>query len=165
VTRPNLLTFPEVARHRDARMAVRFLIVGGISTVVTIGLFNLLVHGGARPLLGSHPVTGYVFAMLAGLAVNYAGNRFWSFDTGHRGNRWVEIAGFLITNAVAVGIPSACLAISRYVLRLDSAFSDNLSANVIGLILATLARWLSYRYVVFGRKGQKTGRLADVERS
>jgi putative flippase GtrA len=67
-------------------MAVRFLIVGGIPTVVTIGLFNLLVHGGARPPLGTHPVTGYALAMLAALALNYAGNRFWSFDTGHRGN-------------------------------------------------------------------------------
>ena len=161
MTRPNnLVTFPRKARQRGVRTAVRFLIVGGISTVVTIGLFNLLVHCGARPLLGTRPVTGYVLAMLAGLAVNYAGNRFWSFDTGHRGNQWIEIAGFLITNAVAIGIPSACLAISRYVLRLDSAFTDNLSANVIGLILATLARWLSYRYVVFGRtRQQAAGRL------
>ena len=111
-------------------------------------------------------MTGYVLAMVAGLAVNYAGNRFWSFDTGHRGDPWVEIASFLITNAVAVGIPSACLAISRYVFRLDSAFADNLSANVIGLILATLARWLSYRYLVFGRTAQKAaGRFSDVERS
>ena len=123
MTRPNnLVTFPRKARQRGVRTAVRLLIVEGISTVVTIGLFNLLVHGGARPLLGTHPVTGYALAMLAGPALNYAGNRFWSFDTGHRGNRWGEIAGFLITNAVAVGIPSACLAVSRYVLRLDSAF-------------------------------------------
>jgi putative flippase GtrA len=165
VTRPNLLTFPRVARHRDVRTAVRFLVVGGISTVVTIGLFNLLVHGGARPLLSTRPVTGYVLAMLAGLAVNYAGNRFWSFDTGHRGNQWIEIASFLITNAVAVGIPSACLAVSRYVLGLDSAFADNLSANVIGLVFATLARWLSYRYVVFGRRRQQAAPvLSDLER-
>ena len=87
MTRPNnLVTFPRKARQRRARTAVRFLIVGGISTVVTIGLFNLLVHGGARPLLGTHPVMGYVLAMVAGLAVNYAGNRLWVFDTGHRGN-------------------------------------------------------------------------------
>ena len=45
-------------------------------------------------------------------------------------------------------------------------FSDNLSANVIGLILATLARWFSYRYVVFGRTRQQVaGRLSDLERS
>jgi hypothetical protein len=70
VTRANnLLTFPRKARQRGVHTAVRFLIVGGISTVVTIGLFNLLVRGGARPLLGTHPVTGYVLAMLAGLAV------------------------------------------------------------------------------------------------
>lgn len=136
-------------RVRKWHTAARFLVVGGVSTVVTIGLFNLLVHVGQQPLLGTHPVTGYALAMLAGLAVNYAGNRFWVFGGAAAGNRWAEVVGFAVTNAVAVAIPSLCLAVSRYVLGLDSAWADNVSANGVGLVLGTLSRWLAYRYLVF----------------
>jgi len=41
--------------------------------------------------------------------------------------------------------------VSRYGLRLDSALADNLSANGVGLVLATTARWVAYRYLVFRR--------------
>lgn len=140
-------------RSHEFRAAARFLIVGAASTVLTIGLFNLLVHVGQRPLLGSRPVSGYMLAMLAGLCLNYAGNRFWAFGNTRPVNRWSEIGGFLVANAVAIAIPSVCLAISRYALRLDSALADNISANVVGLVLATLARWIAYRFVVFNKPG------------
>lgn len=134
------------------RTPAQFLLVGAVSTIVTIGLFNILVHLGDRPLLASRPVLGYLLGMLAGLSINYAGNRFWAFGGTRRRNRWVEILGFLAANAIAITIPSLCLAFSRYVLRLDSVLADNVSANVVGLVLATLARWFAYRHVVFGSR-------------
>ena len=137
-------------RSDRATQVFRFLVVGGFSTVVTIGLFNLLVHVGDRPVLSGHPVRGYVLAMLMGLTVNFLGNRFWAFGRGQETNAWKQILGFLATNAVAIAIPSLCLAVSRYVLGLTSAAADNISANLIGLVLATLARWLAYRHLVFG---------------
>jgi hypothetical protein len=42
-----------------------------------------------------------------------------------------------------------CLWISHYLLGLDSALADNISANVIGLGLGTLFRFWSYRRWVF----------------
>ena len=147
------------------RRVAKFLFVGGISTVVTIGLFNILVHLGDKPLLGSRPVSGYLVAMLAGLAVNYAGNRFWAFGNTRNRNRWSEVAGFLATNAVAIAIPSACLAISRYVLELDSALADNVSANVVGLVLATLTRWLAYRYLVFSKRSAPSPKEGNLSGS
>jgi putative flippase GtrA len=130
--------------------ALRFLMVGATSTLVTIGLFNLLVHVGDWPLLAAHPVTGYVLAMLAGLAVNYVGNLLWAFRNGRPVSRRRQVVGFLLANLVAIAIPSLCLAFSRYLLRLDSALADNVSANGVGLVLATLSRWVAYRYMVFG---------------
>jgi putative flippase GtrA len=56
---------------------------------------------------------------------------------------------FVIVNAAAFAIPAACLGVSRYILGLDSAAADNLSANLVGLVLATATRWWLYRRVVF----------------
>jgi putative flippase GtrA len=130
--------------------APRFLIAGGISTVVTIGLFNLLAHAGTRPILGSLPLVAYAIAMALGLGINYAGNKYWVFGAiAPTKTRGTEILQFGLTNVIAIAIPSICLAVSRYMLGLNSVLADNVSANVIGLMLATASRWFAYRYLVF----------------
>jgi putative flippase GtrA len=143
---------PRPARRQRAAVAlagVKFLLVGGVATVVTIGVFNLLVHVGSPPLLHGAPILAYGIALVVGLAVNYLGNRFWVFDSAAPGPVWRQVLTFLAVNAVAFAIPAACLAVSRYVLGLDSALADNLSANVVGLVLATATRWWLYRRIVF----------------
>jgi putative flippase GtrA len=50
-----------------------------------------------------------------------------------------------IGSAIAVG----CLAISHYLLGLTSPLADNISANVVGLILGTAFRFWAYRTFVF----------------
>ena len=52
-------------------------------------------------------------------------------------------------NAIGLAITLLPLAVSRYVLDLDSALADNISANVIGIGLGTLFRFWSYRRWVF----------------
>ena len=132
-----------------APAGVKFLIVGGLATVVTIGVFNLLVHVGSPPLLGDAPIPAYGLALVVGLAVNYVGNRFWVFDSAPPGPIWRQVLTFLVVNAVAFAIPAVCLAVSRNGLGLDSALADNVSANVVGLVLATATRWWLYRRLVF----------------
>ncbi len=58
-------------------------------------------------------------------------------------------AELLAVNGIAFAIPAVCLAFSRYTLGYDSVLADNVSANVVGLALATATRWLLYRRVVF----------------
>ena len=50
-------------------------------------------------------------------------------------------------------IPITCLSISRQVLGLDDPLSDNIAANVIGLVLglANAARFVLFRTLVFKR--------------
>ena len=48
-----------------------------------------------------------------------------------------------------MALPVGCLAISRHVLGLDDALSDNLSANGVGLVLAFVARFYLFRNFVF----------------
>jgi putative flippase GtrA len=50
---------------------------------------------------------------------------------------------------VTMGVPLLCLAISRYLLDLDSALADNIAANVIGLGLGMAARFWAFRRFVF----------------
>ncbi|MDD9348628.1 GtrA family protein, partial [Mumia sp.] len=136
-------------RRRSVLAAVRFLMVGGLSTVTTVGLFNILVHGGALAVLSDRPITAYTIGVAAGLIVNYLGNRFWTFDAAAPDSMWRHLTAFVVANAVALAIPAVCLGVSRYVLGLSSLLADNVAANVVGLALGTFTRWLLYRRFVF----------------
>ena len=48
-------------------------------------------------------------------------------------------------------LPIACLVVSRDVIGLDDPVSDNISANVIGLLLGLSARFYLFRTFVFRR--------------
>lgn len=143
--------------HRWRRVlteAYRFLAVGGLATIVAFVLFNLLVHGfriGYDAPLSGHPYLAYVVANVVGMAVSYRGSRSWVFkDRPPRtadGGRLL----FIVINLATMLIPMACLWISRNALDLDDPFSDNISANVIGLFLGMVARFYLFRTLVFRR--------------
>ncbi len=132
--------------------AAKFLAVGGVATVTALVIFNVLVHG----LLGNPsgpmndmPLEAFVIANVIGMLVSYRGSRSWAFRhreaVGPAGGR----VSFLVINLLTMGIPLICLALSRYALELDSGFSDNVAANVIGLALGTTARFWAFRRFVF----------------
>ncbi len=132
----------------------RFLAVGGAATLVALVLFNLLVHGfntGDHAMLSDQPILAYVLANTVGMGVSYYGSRHWAFR--HRpphssdGGR----KAFVGINLLTMLIPIGCLAISRDVLGLDDPISDNLAANVIGLVLGLGARFYLFRTFVFRR--------------
>ena len=56
---------------------------------------------------------------------------------------------FVGINLLTMLIPIACLWISRNLLGLDDPLSDNISANVVGLLLANAARFFLFRQFVF----------------
>ena len=128
---------------------VKFLSTGGVATLVSIGLFNLLVHAGDEPVMGSQPVPAFVLAIAAGTVVSYVGNRWWAF--AHRSSRGVvrDLPTFVAINVFALAIPTVCLAVSRYGLGAESALADNIAANVVGLVVATAFRYAAYRSWVF----------------
>lgn len=141
--------------RRLAGEVYRYLVIGLVATIVAVALFNLLVHGfnrGGWAPLNSHPLTGYVVANLVGMAISYSGTRRWAFrhrDTAHRdGGR----TAWLVINVATMAIPMACLWISRTLLGLDDPISDNVSANIIGLALANLTRFILSRQLIFSVK-------------
>lgn len=140
-------------RIRDRRRlpeGLRFAVIGVLSTGVTIAAFNLLVHTGNPPLLLEHPIEAYVLAMAVGTVLSFTGNRYWVFGAGDS-DTWVsEFIRFALVNVAATALPSLCLAVSRYVFDLQSVLADNISANLVGLLLATIARYWAYKLLVFG---------------
>lgn len=138
--------------QRLASEAAKFLAVGGVATLVALVLFNLLVHGffGHTPgPMNQKPLTAYVLANAVGMLVSYRGSRSWAFrhrePVGPAGGR----VSFFVINTVTMGIPVLCLAVSRYLFDLDSALTDNIAANVVGLGLGTAARFWAFRRFVF----------------
>ena len=131
----------------------RYLAVGLAATIVSVILFNGLVHGfntaDVAPLNG-HPILGYVIANLVGTAISYRGTRWWAFR--HRSTTHLDggRTAFVVISVATMAIPMACLWISRNVLGLDDPFSDNISANVIGLAFGNAARFVLTRQYVFG---------------
>jgi len=58
----------------------------------------------------------------------YFGNRFWTFRHRGRTNMGREYLLFFLLNGVAMLIAVSCLWVSHYLLGLDSALADNISA-------------------------------------
>ena len=128
----------------------RFGAVGAIGFVVDVGVFNLLratllstesVHEG--PLLAK-----FISTCLA-IAVNYVGNRYWTFAATKREQVFREGVEFVLVSLGGMAITLACLWVSHYLLGFTSQLADNISGNVIGLGLGTLFRFAFYRYWVF----------------
>jgi putative flippase GtrA len=138
--------------QRISAEIAKFLAVGGFATLVALIIFNALVHGffgdPAGPM-NDLPLFAYAIANFVGMLVSYRGSRSWAFrhrePVGAAGGR----LSYFVINTVTMGIPLLCLAISRYLLDLDSALADNIAANVIGLGLGMAARFWAFRRFVF----------------
>jgi len=131
----------------------KFLTVGGVATVVSLVIFNGLVHGylgGAGPM-HQQPLLAFVVANTFGMVVSYRGSRSWAFRhreaVGFAGGR----VAFFAVNIASMAIPLACLAFTRYVLGRSDPVADNLAANVVGLGLGTAARFWALRRFIFLR--------------
>lgn len=130
---------------------VRFLTVGGLATVISFVGFNALVHGMLFPAapMQDQPIAAYVLVnVLAGL-VAFAGMRMWAFSEREVQDPTRGVVTFFALGAVTMAIPVLCLAFSRYALGLTGVVADNISANVIGLGLSTVARFFVFRRYVF----------------
>ena len=138
-------------RHQLLGHALKFGVVGVVCFGIDVGVFNLLRAG----IFGhDHFFTGPIGAKIVSAIVStiaaWLANRFWTFRDRRRSDIGWEFLEFGIVAAIGIGIGVACLAVSHYLLGFTSLLADNISGNVIGLILGTAFRFLMYRYVVFG---------------
>jgi putative flippase GtrA len=132
---------------------IRFGLVGGLGFVVDVGVFNLLrttimdpghMHGG--------PVIAKLISTTLAILVNWLGNRYWTFKDRRRTDVFRESVEFFAVSIAGMGIGLACLWFSHYVLGYRSLLADNISGNVIGLILGAVFRFVLYRVWVFSER-------------
>ncbi len=124
---------------------LRFGIVGGANWIVDFAVFNT-----ARWAL---PEGWVMLAKITAVAIaatfSWIVNRAWTFRARATNNPRREWVTFLIVNALGLLPPLGCLWLTHYVWGWTSALADNISANVVGLILGTALRYFGYRYLVF----------------
>ena len=129
----------------------KFGVVGMMALVVDVGLFNLLRFAGpdGEGLLFDKPLTAKVISTVLATTFSYFANRHWTFAERKRSGFMREYVLFFVINGIAMIFPLGMLWFSHYALGLTSPLADNISANVIGLILGTVFRFWAYRTFVF----------------
>ena len=139
------------AEARLLSHALKFGAVGVLGVLVDVGVFNLLRLGifDFNQFLEA-PLGAKIVSVTISTLISWFGNRYWTFSEDRRRNFVLELLEFCTIAVVGMGISLGCLYISHYVLGFRSLLADNVSANVIGLGLATVFRFLLYRYWVYG---------------
>lgn len=146
------------------RYALKFGVVGLIGFFIDAGVFTLLRVGAFGEGWWSQAIAAKVISTSIAIVFNWVGNRYWTFREHRRKNFVLEALEYILVSLGGMLISLACLYISHHVLQLTSVLADNISANVIGLGLGTIFRFLLYRYWVYGlHRSDGLTNLARVE--
>lgn len=129
-------------------MGSRFLVVGALSTLIEVGVFNLLVYAWGWDVVGAK-----IVASLVALVNAYIGNREWTFRHRDRRGRTAEVALFLATNAVCTAIGAALVWVGVEVVagllgRAPGAVAVNV-VNLLSIVIVVMLRFVLYHWIVF----------------
>ena len=122
----------------------RFAVTGLAAYATDVVVFNVLLLGTPTSSAWSKVVSS-----LAAIAVAFAGSRWYTWRERRSDSPGREYALFLLMSLLAAGLQLLCLVFSREVLDLRSSLADNVSANVVGMAIATVFRFWSFRTFVF----------------
>lgn len=149
---------PASGRYQLVRQLIhegwKFLVVGGLGALVTIGA--------AVALSGLGKYVAVTIATVLGAVVTFVGNRYWTFK--HRQGRGTahETVVFFILNGVGLVIYYACIWIIQDVLGLQGKAWYTV-ALLLGTALGTLFRFWSYRkWVWMEQPGAATASTAVI---
>jgi putative flippase GtrA len=129
---PRLIELP-------VRELARFGVVGAFAFSVTEGC-SFLLHSGA----GAGPLTSVLAAVVAAMAVSYAGNRCWTFRHRQRPGVRRESLRYTALYGTGLAIKLSCIAFTVYVLGQHSTVAY-LAALVTGAGLGTAILFWSCR--------------------
>jgi putative flippase GtrA len=121
-----------------------FTIVGTVAFIVDISVYNIL-----DSRFGVGPITSKVASVTLATGVSWLGSHYVTFRRFAGRPKREEAVLFGLTNLVGLGIAAACLFVSHYVLGLTGPLADNISGNVVGVLLGNVFRYLAYRFFVF----------------
>jgi putative flippase GtrA len=123
----------------------KFAVVGVAGLFVTNGVYDVLyLHHGVGPVLSA------TIATIVAAVGTYLGNRYWSFRSRQRTSVARELSIFAVLNGVGLLIQDATVAVNYYLLGLGHNKLAVFFALNLGIALATLFRFWSYRLFVWG---------------
>jgi putative flippase GtrA len=122
----------------------KFLVVGGVGTVVTFGLANALN--------GMGKYKAVTVATIVATIVTFIGNRYWTFRHREGQSSTRDTVMFFILNGVGLLIYYACIWLIQDAAGLKAKIWYNV-ALVVGTGLGTLFRFWSYRKWVWTAPG------------
>ena len=121
----------------------KFGVVGVGGVVVDFTFFNLFERAGIGPL------TAGALSNVIAAVLSYFANRHWSFAHRARTGLRRELPIFILLSSIGLGINEVPLAISHYALGYRTLIDDDISRYTVGLLLATLFRFWSFKRWVF----------------
>ena len=131
--------------------AAKFGVVGVIGVFITNGGYALLHN-----TFGLGPVTATTIATIVATAVSYVANRYWSFRHRERTSVAREGMIFFVLNGVGLLIQDAVVAFNFYLLGNGHNKAAEFIALNVGIALATLFRFWSYRKWVWAEPAEGT---------
>lgn len=138
--------------RRAAPQLAAFGGVGLLAFLVDVGGYNLL----RATVMPDQVIWAKVISVTVATGVAWLGHRFLTFRTTRRPAVAKELLLFLLANGGGLLIAAGCLFVSHYLLGFTSALADNISGNAIGLVLGTLFRYFTYRFLVFRGPREET---------
>jgi putative flippase GtrA len=123
----------------------KFGVVGAVNYALDVGLFNLLVVSA----FSHRPLTAKGISTIVAATSSYFMNRHWTWRDRARTGVRREYLLFLLLSAIALGITLGCLAFGEYVLNQDSLLARNFWGNVVGVGVAMVFRFWSFKKWVF----------------
>ena len=115
---------------------IRFLIVGGLNTVVGYGLYALFLSIGINYLLAN------TLSTILGVIHSYLWNRFYTFRSHEKASR--EIVKFASVYGVSYVIGMMTLALFKSVLNIDPYI-----AGLLNLVITTLISYVGHNKFSF----------------
>ncbi|NKX53271.1 GtrA family protein [Arthrobacter mobilis] len=126
------------------REVAKFGTVGGVAFIIDNGLYWWLING---PMAQSEVKARLVSASVATL-FSWVANRYWTFRHRRQPNPVRELAMFIVINIIGMFIAAGCVWIAKYALDLTDR-PALLAAGIFGTVLATVVRFVAYRFWVF----------------
>jgi putative flippase GtrA len=136
----------------------KFGVVGCFNYALDVGIFNALVVGP----LEHQPLTAKTISTAVAATSSYFMNRHWTFRHRAYSGLAREYALFAVLTGAGLGINIGCLAFSEYVLDARSLLARNIAGNVVGVALAMIFRFWSYKRWVFVERRDGSPSVAET---
>jgi len=124
-------------KQNITKAASKFIVVGGISTVLNYLLFYLL-HGGLKANVLVSSATGYIF----GLTVGFVLNHFWTYSMEKF--YWGKAAGYLLVYMGSLGVSTLFLW-----LTVDRAGYNPFIMNVFAIGITTMLNFIGLHFYTY----------------